>query len=60
MVGKPSVPVSLFLEASRTAKLMQALEYAVSQIMYLVESAGFLMATGTSTLSVLSSNRFRG
>ena len=59
-VGKPPMPVSLFLEASRIAKLIQALEHAVSYIVYLVASAGFLMATGTCTLSVLSNNHFRG
>ena len=60
VVGKLTMPVSLFLEASRIAKLIQALEHAVSLIVYLVASAGFLMATGTRTLNVLSSNHFRG
>ena len=30
VVGKPSMPVSLFLEASRIEKQIQALEHAVS------------------------------
>ena len=30
VVGKPSMPVSLFLEASRVEKQIQAVEHAVS------------------------------
>ena len=45
------LPVSLFLEASKREKHIQALEHAVN---YLVASVGVLLDGGTGTLSVLS------
>ena len=42
------LPVSLFLEASKREKQIQALEHAVN---YLVVPAGVLMDGGTRTLS---------